>query len=1025
MENVQRLKGCWFLFNKYLLNEGLRYSPYSNENLNELRACNILVAQNIQSRIELQNLSWIGNWMISYQNHSPYFGCYQDSLIGSCELTRTGVEFDKYHAMNLFGNININGIDKVFNFDKEKFTGRDLVSKFLPKINYPKKKANIYMPQYSPFIKYEPEEIYVQINRGELVSGCLDNSTVGQGKMGSIFHVINNEYGSEIALETIYNFQQITSRYFLWSGYTIGIKDINLTNGAITQIKIKTQAMLNAAEEITEKLNRRELISPIGTSLDEYYEMEQLNALEPGDDFVEPILKDINFKTNKMTKMVFSGSKGKITNVININGAYGQTSVNGKRPPRNFSWGRTSPFFPRYDMSPASLGFIATSYREGISPEVFPFAAGEARHGAISNALSTSISGAQSRLNIKNLESISTDNSRKSVKGNNIIQPLYAESGIDPRKTEKVIFLTALISDDDMEKNYHSNTKMFSSLYHNEQVQKKLDIEYQQLLIDRKLYRDIYIKIENNNPGQFIIDNEQQMPINPFRIIEDVVYNYLDIENSLKPSDKILDPVDSIEKVKILCELIPYAYYNNNQEKRRMIIPEFIEESVTLLKILIRTYLCTSNLYKKKINNFHLRIIIDKIKMSFKNSLIDYGSTIGIIAAQCLSEPLTQYVLDSKHRAGGGGSTKTNTIVRIKEILGAKPTDKMKNTSMLIMVKEQYEQDKLKVQEIANHIEMMNFERFIVSEKLFFEEYGNPVHPDFKHETKMIKEFEKYNRGIVIPQNLSKWCIRYELNKEEMIVNNMKLDTIIMKLRLKFPNIYFIYSPENSNHIIIRCYISNNMIKIPSTGFSESIIIDIIKKINESVIRGIKDIKYTEVINVVKSQIQPDNSIQKIKVYGINTVGTNLEDVLDNPYVDKYRTQTDSIEEIQNIFGIEAARNKIINEIRKTMPDVIPSHCTVFADEMTYSGNVTSIQKTGLQIREMSNVSLRLSFQSPIQVIENAAINGLIDDISGISGPLILGQSPNFGTTYNNVCINQDFVENYMKNLSKNIDDEL
>ncbi len=46
-----------------------------------LQACNALVAQNIQSRVELQNLSWIGNWMISYQNHSPYFGCFQDSLI--------------------------------------------------------------------------------------------------------------------------------------------------------------------------------------------------------------------------------------------------------------------------------------------------------------------------------------------------------------------------------------------------------------------------------------------------------------------------------------------------------------------------------------------------------------------------------------------------------------------------------------------------------------------------------------------------------------------------------------------------------------------------------------------------------------------------------------------------------------------------------------------------------------------------------------------------------------------------------
>ena len=73
----------------------------------------------------------------------------------------------------------------------------------------------------------------------------------------------------------------------------------------------------------------------------------------------------------------------------------------------------------------------------------------------------------------------------------------------------------------------------------------------------------------------------------------------------------------------------------------------------------------------------------------------------------------------------------------------------------------------------------------------------------------------------------------------------------------------------------------------------------------------------------------------------------------------------------------------------------------------------------------MNNVTLRLSFQSPIQVIENAATNGLIDKISGVSGPLIMGRSPNVGTTYNKMVINEEFVQNYNNNIDKTIDDEL
>jgi DNA-directed RNA polymerase II subunit RPB1 len=150
-----------------------------------------------------------------------------------------------------------------------------------------------------------------------------------------------------------------------------------------------------------------------------------------------------------------------------------------------------------------------------------------------------------------------------------------------------------------------------------------------------------------------------------------------------------------------------------------------------------------------------------------------------------------------------------------------------------------------------------------------------------------------------------------------------------------------------------------------------------------------------------------------------------MEDILNNPYIDKQRSQTDSLIEFESTFGIEAARQKIICELRNEMSDISKEHCTIYADEMTYSGHVTSIHRTGLQKREMSNVTLRLSFQSPIQVIENAASDGLVDKIGGISGPLILGTAPNIGTTYNKIIVAESFVDTFDKNMAKKIDDEL
>ena len=983
-----------------------------------------LIARSIQARNEISKLSSVGRWFVSHQDSSAELGCFQDALIGIAEFTKNGVQLNKWHAMNMFGQVDVEKLHEI-DFQKKDYTSRDIISMALPKINYTGKKPQIYMSQYTPFIKYDPSDIKVEIDRGTLKSGILDKATVGQGKAGSIFHIINNEYGPDVALSTIYSFQQITSRYFLYSGFTTGMEDIILSDKAISRIKQKTTSLILESRKVTEKLNKRKLIAPIGTALDDYYEMLQMNALEPGDDFVEPIFGDIDFKTNRLMRMVATGSKGKMTDIIAINGAIGSQTIAGRRPLRNFSWGRTSPYFLRYDTEPKSRGYISNSYKEGIPSDVFAFATGEARHGSISNALSTSITGHQNRLSVKNLESIVVDNSRKSSKPQAMIQPLYAETGLDSRKTEKVKFPTVKISNKKMKENYHTIAK--SSLperFQNSEVQKILDEEYNQLVSDRELYRKIFFEIEDSAPGQVLLDDTNQMPVNVYRIIEDIVYNYKTEMEELPDSKKTFDPVLAIQKVKHLCEVLPYAYYNDIQEKRKMELPVHITTATTLLQILVRSHLCTSNLIKKGIVDSLLDIVISRVKITFKKSLIDYGTSVGIIAAQCVSEPMTQYVLDSKHRVGGGGGTKTNTITRIKEIMGARKTIKMKNPSMLIMVPREFETNKSKVQEIANHIEMMKFNRFVNATHVFFELYGRPVHSKFKHEGAMISEFEKYNVGINIPSDLSNWCIRFELNKEEMIINSMKLETIINVMRYKFPDMFFVYTPENSLRIIIRCYVRQTIIKVTQSVTKEMFIMDLMNRVKNMVIRGVKGIKATNVVTIAKSKVDEDGSVTTHNIYGIETAGTNLEAILENPYVDPYRTQCDSILEFESVFGIEAARNKIAHELRATMSTVSKVHTTIYADEMSFSGKVTSIQRTGLQQREMSNVTLRLSFQSPIQVIENAATDGLVDRISGVSGPLIMGTVPATGTLYNKVLVNEEFLKKNAANVD-NMDDEL
>jgi DNA-directed RNA polymerase II subunit RPB1 len=145
--------------------------------------------------------------------------------------------------------------------------------------------------------------------------------------------------------------------------------------------------------------------------------------------------------------------------------------------------------------------------------------------------------------------------------------------------------------------------------------------------------------------------------------------------------------------------------------------------------------------------------------------------------------------------------------------------------------------------------------------------------------------------------------------------------------------------------------------------------------------------------------------------------------MLAHPMVDPFRIQSDSIIEIADVFGVEAAREKIMNEM-KTMNSATmesgPAHChyTIYADEMTATGHVTSIERPGLTRREGKNVMLRLSTASPIQVIEDAALRNMTDRITGVSSQLMIGQSPLFGSAYNTILINEEFVRRHNANVN-------
>ncbi len=329
--------------------------------------------------------------------------------------------------------------------------------------------------------------------------------------------------------------------------------------------------------------------------------------------------------------------------------------------------------------------------------------------------------------------------------------------------------------------------------------------------------------------------------------------------------------------------------------------------------------------------------ILELTHQSFLGAGIEAGECVGLVAAESIGEPGTQLTLNTFHFAGVAEMNVTMGLPRLIEILDGRK--EISTPMMEIFLVKPYSQGE-NVRKLALQI----------------------------RETKLKDVASEFSI------NIAEANIEVKLDEEKMKELGVTSSQVTKalekaKINVKQEKGSFIVKPSTKEEAFVHVYQLKEALK-------------------NLHIAGVKGI----------IQVLP---VRRGEEYIILTAGSNLKAVLDLEFVDKQKIVTNSIHEVANVFGIEAARQAIINEVLKVCEtqglDINERHIMLVADMMCASGDVRGITRYGV-VSEKASVLARASFETPIKHIINATLVGEVDELNSVVENVMLNQPVPVGT---------------------------
>lgn len=966
---------------------------------------NLFAPQSIQSREELRRLADIKNHIISPKDSTPIISLKQDARLGSWSFTKDGYALDWKKTMILLSHTSLRDalMKGHLKLNKSKqYTGKEIMSYLIPgRINFENGKT--------------------LIRNGSLEKGTLGKKELG-GSKNSITHLITDSYSKRRASTFMDDVQRITNAWLMmYGGFTVGLGDAMALSRSVreegknhVQKKILEVCNLITDIENTHMLDRKS------------FEECTYRELIPVFSNLQPTMKKGIDASNFLYALVESGSKGNWDNLVHIMMCLGQQKgIENALHPKKLNH-RSLPHFPKQDDRPESRGFIKSSFLEGLSPTEFYFAMIEGRSGMIDTAIKTADSGYMSRRMIKATEDVyqSYDMTvRNATDG--IIQFMYGDGGYDPARQMEIRSRLIIMDNATIKSTYGFTAEECKKL--------KITTRQSQSIVEgivqaRENLREFQRKALMNSA---IIHDLFYLP---FHIIRVIKYHSTRKSSGSLRSPGVQEIIDAIDE--FLLPRTTRLFALNNQQSQDPTSVKYTNEMLhkSLFKALIHEQLSPKRvIFEYNMTTGQFKDMMDELVNSYNRNIVQPCEMVGILAAQSIGEPLTQFTLDTFHSSGMGDLGNLSSMSRFKELIGF--TKNAKQPLMRIFLAEEHSADETFARGMLNSILLTVLKDIITNYEIVWDR--NTRQTDVKTVFPVVGNALKKSDDL---GQFAPWEYRFELDRMMLVQRGIRLLDIKMRfvsfwedllldnrgLKKKQKDMIlgvtglYVYSSEESAQ---QPWFS---IRMDMKEYGMTSMMDLLNLVREKfVLKGILGVTTAVCNQSLRKRFDPETGglIEDhefiITVQGES--GSIMKDIIVLGGIDIKRTTTNDVAMIYSLFGIEATRAALIKELQDVYSTsgqtVNYQHLSLLVDIMTHFGTVTPVNRYGINRLDTDPLS-RASFEKTVDQLIQAAIFQEVDKVKSVSSRIILGRSIYGGTGMVSLLADLEKLENteYIEN---------